>query len=157
MSARDEAAGGVELRMDAYCYAFTPTGVEAVDRILSAVACAGKSFHSTEDWSDESAGRPTPVEKIQDAANEAAAAFSARSPSPRDQASSAMLGALEEIVRIDEEESVIGGLHDTIEFDCTTKSADLIRALLAVHASIKLARSAGIEPLALPVEGKVMT
>jgi len=41
------------MRMDAYYYSFTPTGVEAIDRILSAVACAGKAYHHTEDWGEE--------------------------------------------------------------------------------------------------------
>lgn len=41
------------LRMDAYYFEFTPTGVEAIDRILSAVAQAGKGYHPTESWADE--------------------------------------------------------------------------------------------------------
>jgi len=41
------------LRMDAYYYGFTETGVEAIDRILSAVAHAGKGYHHTESWGDE--------------------------------------------------------------------------------------------------------
>jgi hypothetical protein len=65
-----------ELRMDAYYYGFDRTGCDAVNRILSAVACAGKAFHSTEDWNDEAGdwgGKgKTPVEWIQNAANEAA-------------------------------------------------------------------------------------
>jgi hypothetical protein len=73
----DEA---LELRMDAYYYGFEKTGVEAIDRILSAVACAGKSYHGTEYWNDESEAWPghrgnSPVEWIQNAANDAAAAF----------------------------------------------------------------------------------
>ena len=40
-------------RMDAYYYAFAATREVAVDRILSAVACAGKAFHSTSQWNDE--------------------------------------------------------------------------------------------------------
>jgi hypothetical protein len=65
------------MRMDAYYYGFTSTGNDAIDRILSAVACAGKSFHNTEDWNDQSdpwdghSGQ-SPVEWIQNAANEAA-------------------------------------------------------------------------------------
>lgn len=43
------------LRMNAYYYGFTPTGMECIDRILSAVACAGKAYHHTDQW-----GEPTP-------------------------------------------------------------------------------------------------
>jgi len=64
------------MRMDAYYYGFEPTGDEAVDRILSAVACAGKAFHATDQWHDESEWEghegTTPVEWIQNAANAAA-------------------------------------------------------------------------------------
>jgi hypothetical protein len=67
-----------ELRMDAYYYGFTPTGVREIDLILSAVACAGKSYHHTEDWNDDGSAPPylegnSPVEWIQNAANKAAA------------------------------------------------------------------------------------
>ncbi len=68
-----------ELRMGAYYYGFTATGVIEIDRILSAVACAGKAFHHTDDWNDKCAGHghtgETPVEWIQNAANDAAAAL----------------------------------------------------------------------------------
>ena len=74
-----------ELRMDAYYYGFDKTGVEAIDLILSAVACAGKAYHHTNEWNDECSyvaqnmrGK-TPVEWIQNAANDAAASLSARS------------------------------------------------------------------------------
>jgi hypothetical protein len=40
-------------RMDAYYFGFDPTGVAMIDRILSAVAHAGKAYHHTEDWTDE--------------------------------------------------------------------------------------------------------
>lgn len=69
-----------EMRMDAYYYGFEPTGVPDIDRILSAVACAGKAVHHTEYWTDEAydgtapeglRGK-TPVEWIQNAANDAA-------------------------------------------------------------------------------------
>jgi hypothetical protein len=62
--------------MDAYYYGFEATGVEVVDRILSAVACAGKSYHHTESWTDSTAG-PSPVDVIQQAAQEAAADLAA--------------------------------------------------------------------------------
>jgi len=65
------------LRMDAYYYGFTPTGECAVDKILSAVAHAGKAFHSTEEWSDTNCykltdfgGSGCPQEWIQFAAQE---------------------------------------------------------------------------------------
>lgn len=66
-----------ELRMDAYYYGFEPTGVPEIDLILSAVACAGKSFHLTEDWCEEIGPRTghtgeAPVDWIQNAANAAA-------------------------------------------------------------------------------------
>jgi hypothetical protein len=69
-----------ELRMNAYYYGFEPTGVPAIDAILSAVAWAGKAVHHTEGWSEEAysgqAPEPlrgeTPVEWIQNAANDAA-------------------------------------------------------------------------------------
>lgn len=67
-------------RMDAYYYSFDPTGVPAIDAILSAVAHAGKAYHGTEDWTEEGdeqwPGRWGPgrscVDVIQAAANEAA-------------------------------------------------------------------------------------
>lgn len=41
------------MRMNAYYYGFEPTGVEEIDWILSAVASAGKAFHSTDQWQDK--------------------------------------------------------------------------------------------------------
>lgn len=76
MSARND-----ELRMHAYYYGFAPTGVPEIDKILSAVACAGKAYHHTESWTDECNGSPRghtgncPAEWIQNAANEAASAL----------------------------------------------------------------------------------
>ena len=67
------------MRMHAYYFGFSPTGVQEIDAILSAVACAGKAFHHTECWTDEvdsyepdHFGGTTPAEWIQDAANRAA-------------------------------------------------------------------------------------
>ena len=76
-----------ELRMSAYYYGFTPTGVQEVDLILSAVASAGKSYHHTEDWCDKTPAYPplegdTPVDWIQNAANKAAEAFRELTPAP---------------------------------------------------------------------------
>jgi hypothetical protein len=60
-------------KLDAYYYGFDPTGNDAVDAILEAVARAGKRCHYTEDWSAcESDGRASPAQFIQDAANRAA-------------------------------------------------------------------------------------
>lgn len=64
-------------RMDGYYISFDPTGNHSVDKILGAVACAGKAFHHTHDW-DEKIERPyedhtggCPEEWIQNAAQEA--------------------------------------------------------------------------------------
>ena len=68
-----------ELNMEAYYYGFNKTGVPEIDKILSAIACAGKAFHHTSDWMDESSYPPhigdTPIDWIQNAANEAANAW----------------------------------------------------------------------------------
>jgi hypothetical protein len=70
-----------ELRLKAYYYAFDATGVPEIDLILSAVACAGKSFHHTGDWNEKDSWPghegATPVDWIQNAANRAAAAMRA--------------------------------------------------------------------------------
>lgn len=74
-----ESTAPEPLRINAYYFSFEPTGIVEIDRILSAVACAGKAFHNTEWWDDEPAlGDPdgrTYVGLIQQAANEAAAAI----------------------------------------------------------------------------------
>lgn len=73
-----------KLRFDAYYYSFTPTGIYEIDLILSAVACAGKSFHYTADWIDDSScgwinhEGASPVDWIQNAANKAAIAWRKR-------------------------------------------------------------------------------
>jgi len=67
-----------DIRMDAYYYGFSKTGERSVDVLLSAIACAGKAFHSTEDWLsdcrtyEECHRGKTPVEWIQNAANDLA-------------------------------------------------------------------------------------
>lgn len=61
-----------DLRMDAYYYGFTPTGVREIDEILSAVASAGKAYHHTEDWNEPNRDGVTEVQRIQNAANKAA-------------------------------------------------------------------------------------
>lgn len=71
------------LRMDAYYFGFTETGVRAIDRILSAVAQAGKGYHHTESWSDDGLDDMgefhggSYIAWIQNAANDAAKAFAA--------------------------------------------------------------------------------
>lgn len=64
-------------RFDAYYFGFTPTGVDEIDKILSAICFAGKGYHHTEGWSEdkEDYGDYTGgsyVAWIQNAANEAA-------------------------------------------------------------------------------------
>ena len=66
-------------RMNAYYYGFDRTGQVAIDRILSAVAHAGKGYHHTEFWTDPlDYGAPSHlrgdsyVECIQNAAIDAA-------------------------------------------------------------------------------------
>lgn len=39
-------------RMSAYYYGFNMTGLNIIDTILSAVACAGKAYHHTDQWTD---------------------------------------------------------------------------------------------------------
>lgn len=65
-------------RMDAYYYGFEPTGVQAIDAVLSAVATAGKMFHGTDCWNDEMYGYPSAREVIQATADLAAEALSPR-------------------------------------------------------------------------------
>lgn len=60
-----------KLRMDAYYYFFDETGCIEIDRVLSAVATAGKSYHHTQDWNDDEYGN-SPVYDIQVAAETAA-------------------------------------------------------------------------------------
>lgn len=59
--------------MSAYWFAFDETGEDAIDAVLSSVAWAGKSYHSTEHWSDDREDAPSHTEQIQAAANAAAA------------------------------------------------------------------------------------
>ena len=63
----------------AYYYEFTATGVLEVDQILMAVARAGKAFHHTEYWGDNDYDGKSPVQKIQEAANQCAELVRARS------------------------------------------------------------------------------
>lgn len=62
-----------QLRMEAYYYGFEPTGILIVDRILSAVATAGKRYHHTDSWNDPWTDNETSqVDLIQQAADAAA-------------------------------------------------------------------------------------
>lgn len=89
MEARGQG-GGIEeesgMRLSAYYYSFEPTGVPEIDNILSAVACAGKAFHNTSDWNDgtdvyeDSHRGETPIDWIQNAANDAAERLYRRTP-----------------------------------------------------------------------------
>jgi hypothetical protein len=67
------------MNLQSYYYSFEPTGNREIDLILSAVANAGKYFHHTENWfddapykSDDDLKGRTPIDWIQNAANEAA-------------------------------------------------------------------------------------
>lgn len=62
------------MRMDSYYYSFESTGNVHIDKILSAVAVAGKAFHHTSEWDDDDTldGGPSYADRIQIAANEAA-------------------------------------------------------------------------------------
>jgi hypothetical protein len=66
------------MRLDAYYYGFNSTGNAEVDKLLSAVACAGKAFHGTEDWQEKCEPYEdflrgaNPVDWIQNAANDLA-------------------------------------------------------------------------------------
>lgn len=69
-----------KLRMNAYYYSFEPTGVIEIDRVLSAVADAGKGCHHTADWSEY--GYDTAIQEL---ANAAAAAWNRRAAMQTDE------------------------------------------------------------------------
>jgi len=60
------------MKIRSYYYAFDSTGVDEIDRILSELAAAGKSYHHTDQWADEDDEGVSPVSLIQEAANLAA-------------------------------------------------------------------------------------
>jgi hypothetical protein len=64
-------------RFSAYYYSFDPTGADAIDDILSAVAWAGKCYHLTEDWTNVDDDGWSERDRIQLAANESALAVAA--------------------------------------------------------------------------------
>lgn len=53
--------------LNSYYFDFEPTGVDAIDEILAAVANAGSGAHNTSDWNDMGYDKD-----IQEAANKAA-------------------------------------------------------------------------------------
>jgi hypothetical protein len=62
---------------DAYYFSMNPTGVEEIDKILSALCLAGKGYHHTQDWNEdkddwEDYSGGSYAQWIQSAANEAA-------------------------------------------------------------------------------------
>lgn len=76
------------LNLDGYYIGFEATCRFEIDLILSAVARAGKAYHNTADWNDDTPAYDerfrgeTPVDWIQHAANDAADAIAALSASP---------------------------------------------------------------------------
>ena len=73
MADTDYDPAAEQLRMEAYYYGFEPTGVLIIDRILSAVATAGKRYHNTEAWNDPWDDNEVPqIDLIQQAAQAAA-------------------------------------------------------------------------------------
>lgn len=68
-----------KLRLQAYYYGFSETGVRSIDLVLRAVSMAGKLFHHTDQWTSEidypieNVRGSSPVDWIQNAADDAAA------------------------------------------------------------------------------------
>ena len=123
-------------RMEAYFYGFDPTGVEEIDRILSAVAWAGKAQHHTQNWVEEAYSNGTPVEWIQKAANDAAQALRALAD---------MRGALGFDTKADAHDNLLGAREDLSNSNgndaLTRKTIDRVLKQLA-DARQALARSA---------------
>jgi hypothetical protein len=73
--------------LDAYYYSFEPTGDADIDRILGAVAYAGKAYHYTDSWTDDDVLAVSCEQNIQNAANLAALSrqsLTAREPATAD-------------------------------------------------------------------------
>ena len=68
------------LENGAYYYQFDATGNEHVDRILGAISLAGKMYHYTTDWNERERGRPSAIEIIQAAANDATRSLKGADP-----------------------------------------------------------------------------
>ena len=70
-----------KLKLQAYYYGFSETGVRSIDLVLRAVSAAGKLFHHTDQWTSEidypveNVRGPAPVDWIQNAADDAATAL----------------------------------------------------------------------------------
>ena len=64
-----------ETYYSAYWFSLDKTGVSEIDEILRLIAEAGKAYHSTEFWNDayDESDEPSYIERIQEAANKAAA------------------------------------------------------------------------------------
>lgn len=110
-----------QLRMNAYYYAFYPTGCYPVDRILSAVACAGKAFHNTDCWTEECAPYDghfgeMPIDWIQNAANDCSTDFKSAYAAGRkaERERCAMIAEDEAIEHNDGEESYLCGAGELI-------------------------------------------
>lgn len=107
--------------MRAYFHTFTPTGCDAVDAILEAVALAGKANHYTGDWGDdESLGPCGHWTLIQVRANEAADRLSTLTA----QGGDAVTEAIEH-------------LQDALAIGCGKAEADVI----AAHDTLALSRT----------------
>lgn len=107
------------LWMNAYYYGFTPTGVRAIDVILSAVAAAGKAYHHTESWLDDAEAYPpfrgdSYAAFIQNAATDAAkelrAAYAAGQARWQDIATAPKDGT--DVIMLTSEGADVGCWHD---------------------------------------------
>lgn len=118
------------LSMVAYNYSFEPTGNLVIDRILSAVARAGKASHDTEYWGDRSNGESY-IDEIQNFANEAAiitTKIQDTLSNKNGDAARCQIAALKQCVR--EREELIQSLHQHYnpgagEFDIGAELASL--------------------------------
>ncbi|HEX2880362.1 MAG TPA: hypothetical protein VHO25_12595, partial [Polyangiaceae bacterium] len=111
------------LRMYGYYYAFEATGVREVDMILSSVAIAGKRYHLTEDWNEETPG-PAPVDVIQAAANLAASSVSRMRAAVGDDASGRTFSEL-----LTEAAARLACLGDGPMVDCLRLKAEQLREI----------------------------
>lgn len=121
--------------LSAYYYAFDATGVQEIDRILCSVASAGKSYHHTDDWSEEV------IEPIQNAAKEAAARIEAdRAELAKVQAENASLKAsveeLEDMLQGSDDEAV-DRLSAHIYRSWTTAERDRLKRRLMSTAELE--------------------
>lgn len=125
-----------KLRMQAYYYGFSETGKRPIDLILSAVACAGKSYHSTEDWLNECQSWThlrgnTPADWIQNAADDAAADYDALQARVVELDSLSMLSAKELGECMQQRDTALADLATARE-ECERLRGLLRRVLLAL-------------------------